>query len=83
MEVFRTRIELDGSIKLPVQVLEQMDFEAGQDVELEVEKKVLHIFLTKSEQRKQAQEFIKKRIKHNGSAVDSFIEERRQEAMND
>ena len=83
MEVFRTRIEPDGKIQLPMQVLEQMNFEAGQDVELEVEKKVLHIFPTKSEQRKQAQEFVKKRIKRNDSVVDEFIEERRQEAMND
>ena len=83
MEVFRTRIEPDGKIQLPMQVLEQLEFEVGQDVDLEVEKKVLHISLTKSEQRKQAQEFVKSRIKHGRSAVDEFIEERRQEAMND
>lgn len=83
MEVFRTTIEANGKIQIPAQVLEQLDFEAGQDLDLEVAKKVLHISLTKAAQRKQAQEFVKSRIKHGHSAVDEFIEERRQEAMND
>ena len=83
MEVFHTRIEADGKIQLPPQVLEQLDFEAGQDLDLEIEKKALRVSLTKVEQRKQAQNFVKSRIGTNRSAVDEFIEERRQEAMND
>jgi bifunctional DNA-binding transcriptional regulator/antitoxin component of YhaV-PrlF toxin-antitoxin module len=83
MEVFHTRIEADGRIQLPRQVLEQLDFEAGQDLDLEIEKKALRISLTKADQRKQAQNFVKSRIGTNRSAVDEFIEERRQEAMND
>lgn len=83
MEVFHTRIEADGRIQLPRQVLEQLDFEAGQDLDLEIEKKALRISLTKADQRKQAQNFVKSRIGTNRSAVDEFIEERRREAMND
>jgi len=38
MQVFQTRIEADGKIQLPPQILEQLDFEVGQDVELEIKK---------------------------------------------
>ncbi len=82
MEVFHARIEADGRIQLPPQILEQLDFEAGQDLDLEIEKKALRISLTKAEQRKQAQNFVKSRIRTTRSAVDEFIEERRREAMN-
>ncbi len=83
MEVFQTRMGADGNMKVPQQVLEKLNIEAGQDLELEVEKKSFRVSLSAAEQRKQAQEFVKQRIKKNGSAVDEFIEERRQEALND
>ncbi len=83
MEVYHTRIEADGKIQLPPQVLEKLDFETGQDVELEVEKKTLRVSSTKLKQRREAQEFIKSRIGKNNSAVEEFIKERRQEALND
>jgi len=83
MEIFHARIEADGRIQLPPQVLEQLDFEAGQDLDIEIEKKALHISLAKAEQRKQAQNFVKSRIGGGRSAVDEFIEERRQEAIDD
>lgn len=83
MEVFRTRIEPDGKIQLPPQVMEKLDFEAGQDVELEIEKKSLRVSSTKLKQRREAQEFIKKRVGKNVSVIEEFIEERRQEALDD
>ena len=83
MEVFHTRIEPDGKIQLPPQVMEELDFEAGQDIELEIEKKTLRVSSTKLKQRQEAQEFIKNRIGKNNSAVEEFIEERRQEALDD
>lgn len=83
MEVFHTRIESGGKIQLPQKVLEELDLEIGQDLELELENKSLRLSLSSFEQRRQAQEFIKQRIKKDGSAVDEFIKERRQEALND
>ncbi len=83
MEVYHTRIEADGKIQLPPQVLEKLDFKTGQDVELEVEKKTLRVSSTKLKQRREAQEFIKSRIEKDNSAVEEFIKERRQEALND
>jgi bifunctional DNA-binding transcriptional regulator/antitoxin component of YhaV-PrlF toxin-antitoxin module len=83
MEVFHTRIEANGKIQIPAQVLEQLDFEEGQEVEIEVERKTLRVSSTKLNQRREAQEFVKSRFGTKKSAVDEFIEERRQEALND
>ncbi len=83
MEVFQTRIENDGKIQLPQEVLDELDFEAGDEVKLEIERKSIRVSLSAVEQRRQAQEFVKQRIKKNGSAVDELIEERRLEALND
>lgn len=83
MEVFRTTIEADGKIQIPPQVLEQLDFEEGQEVEIEVEKTSLHVSLSAAEQRRQAQDFVKRKVGKTHSAVDELIEERRQEALND
>ncbi len=83
MGVFQTKIEADGTIQIPAQFLEQSDFEAGQIIEIEVEKKSLHVSLSVAEQRKQAQEFVKQRIKKVNSAVEEFLDERRQEVLND
>ena len=83
MEVFHTRIEADGKIQLPPQVLEELDFAAGEDVELEIEKRTLRVSSTKLKQRREAQKFIKSRIENNNSVVEEFIEERRQEALDD
>ena len=83
MEVFHTRIEADGKIQLPPQVLEELDFEAGEDIELEIEKRTLRVSSTKLKQRREAQKFIKNRIEKDNSVVEEFIEERRQEALDD
>lgn len=83
MQTFQTRIEADGKIQLPKQILDELEFEAGDEVELEIEKKSFRVSLSLLEQRRQAQEFIKNKIKKSGSAVDEFIEERRREALDD
>ncbi len=83
MEVFHTRIEPDGKIQLPPQVLEELDFQAGEDVELEVEKKTLRVSSAKLKQRREAQQFVRNKIEKKNSAVEELIEERRQEALSD
>lgn len=83
MQVFQTHIEPGGKIQLPKQVLEELEFETGKEIQLEIEKKSLRVSLSAAEQRKQAQNFIKSRISKQGSAVDEFISDRRNEALND
>lgn len=82
MEVFHTRIESDGKIQLPPQVLDKLDFEAGQDLDLEVEKKVLRVSLTRAERVKRAQALVRKYVPEGVSLVDELIEDRRREAEN-
>ncbi|MCY7345722.1 MAG: hypothetical protein LH614_05815 [Pyrinomonadaceae bacterium] len=83
MEVFHTRIEADGKIQLPPQILEQLDFESGQDVELEVENKSVRVSLARAERLKRAQALVRKYVPEGVSLVDEFIEDRRREAEND
>ena len=83
MEVFHTRIEADGKIQLPPQVLKQLDFDAGQDLDLEIEKKSLRISLTRAERVKRAQALVRKYVPEGVSLVDELIEDRRCEAEND
>jgi antitoxin component of MazEF toxin-antitoxin module len=83
MQVFRATIEPDGKIQLPPQVLEQLDFEAGNDVEMEVEKKSLRVSLSKAERLKRAQSRVGKYVPENISLADELIEDRRREAEND
>lgn len=83
MEVFHTQIEADGKIQLPPQVLEKLDFEFGQDVELEIEKKSLRVSLTRAERLKRAQALVKKHVSPEISLADELIGDRRREAKND
>ena len=83
MEIFHTRIEADGKIQLPPQVLEQLDFEVGKDVELEIKKKSLHVSLSVAERVKRAQARVRKYVPEGVSLVDELIADRRREAEND
>ena len=83
MEVFHTRIEADGKIQLPPQILEELDFESGQDVELEVENKSVRVSLTRAERLKRAQALVRKYVNPEISLADELIEDRRREAKND
>ncbi len=83
MEVFHTRIEADGRILLPTQVLEKLDFKTGQDVDLEVENKSLRVSLPRAERLKRAQALVGKYINSEISLADELIEDRRREADND
>lgn len=83
MEVFRTTIEADGKIQIPPQILEQSEFEAGQVVEIEVEKKSLRVSLSAKERIKRAQSKVRKYIPERVSLVDELIADRRSEAEND
>ncbi len=83
MEVFRTTIDANGRIQIPPQVLEQLDFEEGQELEIEVEKRSLHVSLSASERVKRAQSKLRKYIPEGVSLADELIKDRRREAEND
>jgi antitoxin component of MazEF toxin-antitoxin module len=83
MEVFHTTIEADGKIQLPPQVLEQLDFEAGQAVEIEVEKKSFRVLLSAAERVRRAQARVRKFVPEGVSLANELIEDRRHEAEND
>ncbi len=83
MGVFQIKIEADGTIQIPAQFLEQSDFEAGQIIEIEVEKKSLHVSLSAKERIKRAQARIRQYIPEGISLVDELIADRRHEAEND
>ncbi len=83
MEIFHARIEADGRIQLPLQVLEQLGFETGKDVELEVENKSLRVTLSRAERLKKAQALVRKYVPEDVSLVNELIEDRRREAEND
>ncbi len=83
MEVFHARIEADGKIQLPPQILERLDFESGQDVELEIENKSVRVSLARAERRRQAQALVRKYVNPEISLADELIEDRRREAKND
>lgn len=83
MKVFHARIEADGTIQLPPQILEHLDFEAGEDLDLEVENKSLRISLSRAERLKRARALVRKYVPEGVSLVDELIEDRRCEAAND
>lgn len=83
MEVFRTTIEADGKIQIPPQVLEQLDFEEGQELEIEVEKRSLHVSLSAAERVRRAQARLRKYVPESVSLADELIKDRRHEAEND
>ena len=83
MEVFHTTIEADGKIQIPPKVLEQLDFEEGQDVEIEIERKSLRVSLSTAERVKRAQAKVRKYVSEDISLADELIKDRRYEAEND
>jgi len=83
MEVFHARIEADGRIQLPPQILEELDFETGQNVELEIEKRSVRVSLARTERLKRAQDLVRKYVNSDVSLADELIADRRREAEND
>lgn len=82
MEVFQTTIE-NGKIQIPPQVLEQLDFENGQELEIEIEKRALRVSLSAAERIKRAQAKVRKYVPENVSMADELIVDRKREAEND
>lgn len=83
MQTFQTRIEADGKIQLPQQILDELEFVAGDEVELEIEKKSFRVSATRSEKLKRAKALVREFVKSDVSLADELIEDRRREVEND
>ncbi len=83
MSVLHSQIESDGRVKLPPQVLEELDLEAGHDLEFRVQGGSVRILPSLSERVRRVQEKMKKYIQPGRSVVDELIAERRLEAENE
>ncbi len=83
MQVFQTHIKPGGKIQLPQQVMEELEFETGKEIELEIEKRSLRVSLSKSERLKMARDLVGKYVSSDISMSRDLIEERRSEAEHD
>lgn len=83
MSILQSQIESDGRVKLPPQVMKELDLEAGNDVEFRVQDGSVRILPSVNERVRRVQEKMKKYIRPGVSVVDEFLAERRREAENE
>ena len=83
MPIFHTKVDDDGKIQLPPQVLETLNLESGQDLDLEVERNTLRVSINTREKIRRAQAIVRKYVGAEVSLVDELIADRRREAEND
>ena len=83
MEVLRIQRGSEGVIQLPQELLDEMNFEDGQNIEVERQNNTLRVSLSTAEKIKRAQSLVRKYIEPEVSLVDELISERRIEAANE
>ena len=83
MSVFHARLESDGKIQLPPQVVEELELKSGNDLDLEIEDNGLRVSLSRAENLRRVQDRLSKLKRPGVSVVDEFIAERRREAENE
>lgn len=83
MSVFQTKVDGDGKIQLPRQVLEKLNIETGQNLNLEIEKNTVRISLDAAEKVRRAQATVRKYVNPKISLADELLEDRRREVEND
>lgn len=83
MAIFHTKVDEDGKIQLPPQVLEKLNLESGQDLNLKIEKNTLQISLNTAGKVKRAQAIVRKYVNPNVSLADELIQDRQREVEND
>jgi bifunctional DNA-binding transcriptional regulator/antitoxin component of YhaV-PrlF toxin-antitoxin module len=79
MAQFKTRIDEDGSIVIPVELRQLMGLEIGDEMILHPQGKELCIFTT-SQALKRAQELVSQYVPQDRSLADELIAERHSEA---
>lgn len=83
MGALHSQIEHDGKVKLPPQVMEELELEAGSDIEFRLLNGSVKIMPSVHERVRRVQEKMKKYIRPGRSVVDELIAERRLEAENE
>lgn len=83
MSVLYSHIEADGRVLLPAQVMEELDLQAGTDIEFRVQDGTVRVLPSVNERVRRVQERMKKYIRPGRSVVDEFLAERRLEAENE
>lgn len=83
MEVLRIQSGSDGVIQLPRELLDEMNFEEGQNIEVERDVNSLRVSLSVADRIRRAQAIVRKYIPPGESLVDDLLAERRREAAND
>lgn len=83
MSVLHSQIDADGKVKLPPQIMEELDLEAGHDVAFRVQDGSVRILPSARERVRRVQEKMKKYVRPGVSVVDEFLAERRREAENE
>lgn len=83
MSTLHSQIENDGKVKIPPQVMAELELEVGNEVEFRVLGGTVRILPTAHERIRRAQEKVRKYIQPGVSIVDELIAERRLEAENE
>lgn len=83
MSILHSQIDSDGRVKLPRQVMAELDLEVGNDLEFRVLGGSVRILPTTHERVRRVQEKMKKYVQPGQSVVDELIAERRLEAENE
>ena len=83
MSVLHSQIEADGRVKLPPQIMKELELEVGNDLEFRVQGGSVRILPTTHERVRRVQEKMKKYIQPGRSVVDELIADRRLEAENE
>ena len=80
----QARINPDGSVDLPADMLERLGIAAGAEVTIEETPLGISISLPRDQHIRRAQEWTRKLLGDRaGHAVDDFLAERRREAENE
>ncbi|MEQ1606514.1 MAG: hypothetical protein ABL999_16765 [Pyrinomonadaceae bacterium] len=80
MSVLHSQIEADGRVKVPPQIMDLLELEAGNDLEFRVTDRTVRILPSAGERIRRAQERVRKYIRPGVSIVDELIADRRAEA---
>ena len=83
MSRLHSQIEPDGRVKLPRQVMNELELKTGNELEFRVLDGSVQILPTAHERVRRVQEKMKKYIKPGVSVVDELIADRRLEAENE
>ena len=83
MSVLYSQIDSDGRVKIPPQIMDELELETGNELEFRVLGGSVQILPTAHERVRRVQERMKKYIQSGVFVSDELIADRRQEAENE